>query len=265
MAVVRPPVANLHAQPSLRSELVSQALMGTPVGVLRVLPAWVLVRCPDGYEGWMDSGALGPPAPCEGPVAVAAEPLVNLRVEPSSRSAPTTTISLGTALPVSEAKNGWIGVRLPSGAVAWAEAHRLATHRPPASGDRIVATALLLLGTPYLWGGTSAFGVDCSGLVQLVFGFHGVRLPRDAHQQAEATMPIGAEQPRAGTLAFFAPQPDAPASEVDHVGLCTGDGRLVHAQGGGRVVCSPLSDPQLATRLWGFRQAAELANRVEEP
>lgn len=256
---VTAPVANLCAEPSYDSDLVSQLLMGDTVSPLDHRGGWVLV---DSYPGWIEKRLLTPalPASQRTSVVVAAEPFVNLRFAPDRRSGPRTVVSLGTELPVAALLPGWVGVRLPDGSTAWAEEPRLQPPPQSPSGDRLASTALTLLGVPYLWGGTSAWGLDCSGLVYLVCRFCGLSVPRDARDQASACTRLDRDRVRPGDLAFFAPDPRADVSHVDHVGIYLGDGEIVHAAGGRRVVRASLRHPDIAPRIWGFGRPSDLCH-----
>ena len=108
---------------------------------------------------------------------------------------------------------GWQRVTLAGGATAWVGQAALA----PLPDPDVANLAMRFLDTPYVWGGRSAWGLDCSGLVQLVFGMFGIALPRDADQQQAATTPTIA--PRAGDLAFF----------PGHVGIMLDARRMIHA------------------------------------
>jgi cell wall-associated NlpC family hydrolase len=110
------------------------------------------------------------------------------------------------------------------------------------SGPDIVASARRFIGAVYVWGGTSAHGLDCSGLVHRVWRRFGVVVPRDAHEQAVATTAV--VEPRTGDLYFFA----RPGRRIHHVGIVVEPGLMVHASSTRhRVVEEPLSSERIAT------------------
>jgi hypothetical protein len=92
-------------------------------------------------------------------------------------------------------------------------------------------TAFNYLNSPYLWGGKTNFGIDCSGFVQQVFKFSGYQLPRDAYQQAEAGEPVLFEQRLPGDLAYFIDESD----RIVHVGLLLEGNQIIHASGRVRI------------------------------
>jgi cell wall-associated NlpC family hydrolase len=120
----------------------------------------------------------------------------------------------------------------------------------PPAGAQVLAVARQFLGVPYVWGGLSPHGLDCSGLVHLVWRRLGVRLPRDAHQQAAATAPVPPGQERAGDLYFFARE----GRPAHHVGIVVAPGRMLHASAGRhRVVEEPLPPERVATLVGAHR------------
>lgn len=104
----------------------------------------------------------------------------------------------------------------------------------PQSGDidHLISSAYTFLHAPYLWGGRSLFGVDCSGFTQVVYQIHGVFLPRDAYQQATCGMVIHMiNEARRGDLAFFEDE----NQQIVHTGICLENGKIIHASGFVRI------------------------------
>jgi cell wall-associated NlpC family hydrolase len=97
--------------------------------------------------------------------------------------------------------------------------------RPRGGVEEVIGTAKRLLGLPYLWGGSTPLGIDCSGFVQLAYGLHGVRLLRDSRLQYTQPdlAPVGRDKLEAGDLVFFGRE------QITHVGLCLGEGKFIHA------------------------------------
>jgi cell wall-associated NlpC family hydrolase len=124
----------------------------------------------------------------------------------------------------------WIRVRLPSGESAYVQKgdvrrREAGASRPRGSESDLVGTARRFLGIPYLWGGMTPLGVDCSGFVSQVYGVNGYGLLRDAHQQFDDPRARAVEKDglRPGDLVFFG------KTKITHVGLYVGEGRFIHA------------------------------------
>ena len=224
-------------------------ILGEEALVLGVREPWLEVRLGDGYPGWVHQGSV---VRSEVPDLEAfLERLESRRAAPGSwvvvtrgafarrdpdpGSPPAMDLVRGARLHVEDSGDRFVRANLPDGVRCWLDrdaaipAERLA-ERFPTDGTSIVRHAAEYLGLPYLWGGTSEKGFDCSGLVQRIYGLHGVALPRDAGQQFLAGTPIepGArwERVRDGDLAFFA---EPPADQATHVGILAAGGRMIHA------------------------------------
>ena len=211
------PAAPLRRAPRLEAGLETEAVMGDAVTVFEVRQefAWVQIAR-DGYVGYLPEAALGPtdPAPTHR--------VTSLRtfVYPAAdlKRPHVAHLSLGAAF-AAEAREGeyW---RLAGGGFVFAG------HAAPldeAEAD-YAATAERLVGTPYLWGGRTSLGLDCSGLVQLCLQMAGRLCPRDADQQERAlggALPPGLDGLRRGDLVFW----------KGHVGLMLDAERLIHANG----------------------------------
>jgi gamma-D-glutamyl-L-lysine dipeptidyl-peptidase len=244
------PVVPVFRSPDALSEQVTQALLAQPVTVLEERAGWRRVRTPDGYEGWAEAETLmDAPAGWAEPWAEATDLWINLRAAPDFRLAAALHAVVGTRLPLVGEVEGWIQLLAPDGRGLWTESHRARevdgrTERPAAPGA-VCRTARRFIGVPYLWGGSSPVGLDCSGFVQLVMRLHGVPLLRDAYQQAEQGEPV--EAPHAADLVFFAR--GERSEQVSHVGMMLDGHRFIHAAGGDCVRINHLSDAEYAGQL----------------
>ena len=204
------PAVAMRATPSHSAEMVNQLLFGDHVELLDQQPEWLLVRSLfDNYRGWVSRKQL---APVEQPVAdlVCVADSCRIVVPAAAGLFPTDlplTITLGACCP-----EAWLAQPLPPGAAT-----------PPQAARR-------LLGAPYLWGGRTPLGIDCSGLVQVAHKACGIALPRDASQQAQQGTAVPFDALLAGDLAFFEER-----GRIVHVGLCLGDGQILHASGQVRI------------------------------
>jgi len=264
-AVVLPPVVNMYARPSDTSAVVSQATLGTRVQALRRRAGWTLAETPDRYRGWIRSAALHPDRRDQ-PLAEVGNLFANIYpVRDVTARAPIAVLPLLSRLEVLGGPDGrargrdavpeWLCVRLPDGRIGWAQRGDVRRSGDIAGGPGgPLATALRFLGLPYLWGGTTPFGVDCSGLVQLAHRVHGVHLPRDADLQFAdrrlAQVPRG--RIRAGDLVFFGPRRQA----ITHVGIALGPGAFLSAttRSGPVVRIDRLADPYWRKLFLGARR-----------
>jgi hypothetical protein len=224
------------------SPVVSQAILGASVAVLDSARGFDLVESADRYRGWIRSAALRPLGPR---AATYPRPERACRVRnfmcqvyaarDVTAASPIATAPLLALLEVVEGRSEWRRVRLPDGRLGWAQGGDLEPVPPPRpsngpphlDGAAVAATALRFLGLPYLWGGTSPFGLDCSGLAQVVYRLHGYLLPRDADlQYADRNLhPVDDESIRIGDLVFFGPN----LLSITHVGIALDRGEFVSA------------------------------------
>lgn len=254
-------VANLRAEPRHSSELVTQVLMGTPLRVKTRQGSWFLVQTPESYLGWVDAGGIVRfsreelEARRERPHGVVLVPQVAVREAPNDEAAITGDLALGgkIVLRADEAPLGWQAVELPNGQAGFVPSTAVAPFDAWANGlrldpDGLVQTALQFRGVPYLWGGTSVRGFDCSGFTKTVYLLHGLVLPRDASQQIREGVTVDAERQwerlLPGDLLFFGVRAsDGRAERVVHVGMWIGNNRFIHASGQVRISSVDPQDP----------------------
>ena len=237
-AVVAANITGLYAASSFLAEQVSQLLNGWPVEILMEDGRWRLVRLADGYLGW----AYGPyltETTAPAPTHIVCVPMSLLRMAPAAEALPINRILGGTAV-VAEVQGDWAQVTLAGdpaaplrpGLAGWvptAELRSLSELPQDEAGRRaqIIADAVRFTGVPYLWGGCSAFGIDCSGYAQLLHRLAGVIIPRDADQQFDATQPIS-DPCQPGDLLFFG-EGAADARKITHVAVSLGGWRIIHS------------------------------------
>jgi cell wall-associated NlpC family hydrolase len=230
-ATVRTPIAPMHSEPGIASQMISQQLAGHHVDVIDEEGDWVCVTGEDGYSGWMHLGFLA-----RAPQASARQSRQPSRV--SLGCVTTTAGGVRRSLPLR-------ALLAPDESVETGdvvEGRRLIDRFPTNAASITKSAQELFCSTSYLWGGVTPWGADCSGLVQTVFALHGKLLPRDAWQQAElgddAGRDVGELLP--ADLMFFSDRDDR---RVTHVGIALGDRRMVHlALGRGGYSVEQLDD-----------------------
>lgn len=240
-------VANIRRNPDDGSELVTQALLGASAVPLESTPTgWTRVRLID-YEGWAHTAELA--APTRQVEQVAVVTAMRAPLYASWRGATTVDEAFASSLlPITLAgqrpASGRLRVALPGKRTAWIATsdadQQQATQPFPLRGpEAMVTLGRSLLGVPYLWGGVSQRGIDCSGLAQLASRLAGATIPRDADQQYEA-LPFIVERGsvRLGDLVYFAAR-----GAITHVGIALDNMTLLHASGSGEHVIITSLDP----------------------
>lgn len=217
-------------EPSHKSEMITQLLFGEHFTILKTDHDWAYVRCAwDTYECWIElkqfqeiSGETFKELESR-EVISSLEPFYILEDIENKQAIP---IVIGSSLPYFDGRNcnleGYeYGFDGQTNSVS-----------PPNMQEFIMETAFTYINAPYLWGGRSPLGIDCSGFTQVVFKAGGIKLPRDAYQQAEQGVTLGfIEESLPGDLAFF----DNQDGKIIHVGILAGEGKIIHASGKVRV------------------------------
>ena len=237
-AAVTVSVANLRSLPRHPAEQATQALMGTSMKVWKKERGWYLVQTPDHYLAWVDGGAITlMDSSCHQQWTQQAQLFFTQQygfayTDPS-KTATVSDLVYGSLLSVSGDQDGFYKVQFPDNRTGYISKDdampytEWAASRQP-TGTNMVATARRLMGLPYLWGGTSTKGVDCSGFTKTVYLMNGLVLPRDASQQVQIGIEVDTKEGWAnmlpGDLLFFgAPAKDGRPERVVHVGIWIGD------------------------------------------
>jgi cell wall-associated NlpC family hydrolase len=233
----------------LHGRTLTQLLLGEPVlvsserdGWSEILAPWQPSSADDlGYPGWVPSSHLGElPTSATAPVAVAV-PSAALTAEPGAGH--LLDLSFATVLASVDHVDGYTRVALPDGGEGWIADSALRSVESPATAEERIRLGSQFLGLEYLWGGTSTYGLDCSGLVHTVSRVLGQRVPRDAHDQADLLESVPREEARPGDLYFFA----RPGKAVHHVGFVSAEGMLHASETGKRLENEPLLPERLET------------------
>lgn len=225
-------IVPMRSEQSERSEMVSQILFGELFEILEMEEKWVYVRLiHDGYEGWIDRKMYLPVS--DGYAAdyrkaspVLATEVFNIVLKEGDYG--NKLVVSGSVFPFFNARTG----KMRIGEDTYTLVSRMKEGRGGSLRDLIVGYALMYYNTPYLWGGRSPYGIDCSGLSQMVYRNAGMDLPRDAALQVQMGQNYSfLEEALPGDLAFFGEDTGA----ITHVGIIWEQNRIIHASGRVRV------------------------------
>jgi gamma-D-glutamyl-L-lysine dipeptidyl-peptidase len=233
--VVVIPVANMYSSASESSDVVSQAILGNDVTALKKKGKWVQVQTSDKYTGWVRRDALRNNKDhiygSTKETAQVSSLFANVYRETDvTKHAPIMTLPFEARLEVAELPKGedgrWLRVVLPDGLSGWIQRGDVTTSPKVLSIPESIELAKRFLGIPYLWGGRSSFGYDCSGFTQMIVRSRGTYMPRDADMQAawSGVERIERKDLQAGDLLFFG----SSEQHITHTGMYIGEGRFIH-------------------------------------
>lgn len=236
-------VANLRSEARHSAELATQALLGTPVRILKESRGWYLVQTPDEYIAWTESVSM---------VLMDKEDITDWKNTEKVIYLETFGFSMnengqhvsdlvsGNVLTMEkETLENWY-VGYPDGRQASIAKNKAMRFKPwlnelKMSDSSIVAKSLEMMGIPYLWGGTSSKGFDCSGFTKTIYFLHGLVLPRDASQQVHVGNLADTERNfsklQVGDLLFFGTKNHDGSERVSHVGIWLGNNQYIHSSG----------------------------------
>ncbi len=237
-------LTGLYAGPSFDTELLSQLLNGWTLELLDEEGRFSFLRQPDGYLGWAFRRYLDDVAPPV-PTHIVSAPVTLLMAQPEIGAPIVTRVPGGTAVAAESGFGSWSLVSLAGGRSGYAPASSLRSlvafpGDTEARRAQVMADAAHLIGVPYVWGGCTALGIDCSGFAQLLHRLSGVTIPRDADMQRDEGRPV--EPPfTPGDLLFFADEPGG--QHITHVAVSQGGTRFIHSSRS----CNGVYEDDLAT------------------
>jgi len=228
-------LTGLYERPTFGMPLSSELHYGTELEVLDEKESWVFTRQRDGYLGWAYRPYLNEGL-AQAMTHLVLAPVSELRAEPDETSAVVTRVMSGTGVVLEETRDGWSHVK--ANKPGWIRSSNLrAIMDIPTDIEEkrklIPEDARRMIGIPYLWGGTSGNGIDCSGFARLIHRWVGIDIPRDADMQYGAANPV--EPPyEVGDLFFFSE--DDSDRHITHVGVCLGGWKVIHSSRGNNGV-----------------------------
>ncbi len=261
VALINNSVSSIRRKTTRASEMLNQALLGTPLKVFQKKGEWYLIQTPDRYLGWINQADI---------VLFTQEDLQRYEnhskmvynrqygfsySKPDTHSLVVSDLAVGCILPVIATKGTFYQVKYPDGRVAFVKKTEAVNfdnfiHRKP-TPESLVNTALKFNGIPYLWGGRSSKAIDCSGFTSTIYYLNGILLQRDASQQThfgkEITTHFEFKGLRPGDLLFFGRKAKENQPEkVTHVAMYIGGGRFIHSSGKVRISSMDPASPEYA-------------------
>ncbi len=246
--VINLSVANIRSKPDHPAELATQSILGTPIKVLKKgEDGYYLVQTPDNYISWLDDDGFTFMTEDNWKEWISSSKIIYTKEygfsysEADVNSQTVSDLVAGNLLKIMGEDSEFYLVNYPDGTVAYIKKDEARlfvdwydTLNP--NGETILKTAYRFMGIPYLWGGTSTKGMDCSGFTKTVYYLNGIVLQRDASQQVNTGELVdtkdGWQNLQAGDLLFFGRKADENRKErITHVAIYIGDGDFIHAAG----------------------------------
>lgn len=258
-AIVTISVGNIRSEAKHSAELATQATMGTPLKVLKKQDAWFLIQTPEKYISWIDAAGL---------TLMSEQEIITWYQEDKAiftslfghvydSEKETEIVSDLVAGNIMLTKNEYqnhLQISLPDGRLGFVRKDLMMPYETwletrETSAEKLIQTAKSMMGVPYLWGGTSVKGVDCSGFTKTIYFLNGEIIPRDASQQVhegeEVDVNKNWQNLEVGDLLFFGSKASDDSKErVVHVGMWIGDNSFIHSRGRVRVSSFDPTSPE---------------------
>ena len=227
--VIKDAVAPVHREPHFESEMITQALLGETVHIHDRQRNWYNIEQLDGYRGWIHKFYTDEREYTSAYWQMVTARSSKIRISPQLDASVLLDVSMGSSLAIESWKTNsgqlWMQVRLPDQTLGWLPA------QPKLFGlirEQIIQQSHRWLGAPYLWGGKTVFGCDCSGFIQTVFKSCGINIPRDTSDQYALLKDdsVSVEDSAPGDLFFF-----RSSDEYAHIAIAVSGTRFIHAMG----------------------------------
>ncbi|SFS31920.1 C40 family peptidase [Lutibacter maritimus] len=274
-AIVNNSIANIRSNPNHAAELATQAILGTELKVFKYDDYFYLVQTPDGYISWVDAGGITLMDATTFLAWQQAKKVIYTQIvgnvyEDEACTTIMSDIVIGAQLKLINQQKSRYQVQFPDGRIGYIKNNEASLYddwiaNVTPSKELIETYARSFLGSPYLWGGTSSKGMDCSGFVKTVYLMNGFVIPRDASQQIYAGKVVDEnltfEGLEKGDLLFFGAKADGDKKQrVTHVGIWLDNGKkeYIHASERVRInsadVNSPVYNEYLVTHYLGSKR-----------
>ena len=240
--VVRLSVANVRYEPDHSAEMATQAIMGTPVRILKKTDEWYLIQTPDRYIAWTNQYAVQPMSNSEMEEWRKSDRLIytetyGIAHQDIKKTSVLCDLVAGAIVAKKSINKDITEISLPDGRIGYVSSQNWLDLKQwsdtiSLNSEKMIATGKRFLGFPYFWGGTSTKAVDCSGFVKTVCFLNGTILERDASQQEKHGLALDINQGynnlQKGDLLFFGRKEPF---KVTHVGMYIGDSEVIHSSG----------------------------------
>ena len=252
-------VAPMHAKPTFSSEMVSQSLFWDPIDVIEKKDNWNLIKSLDGYEAWMHSFYMHASSICSDREIMIIDRNMPVFSKKNDLNSLQMVLSFGSKVPVLHEHEDSLEIILPNETRGFISNDSFKVEK---SRNDMLSLSRNLLGVPYLWGGTSSFGYDCSGFVQSLLKSLNMSIARDSSDQHDddRLFQIDLEDAEPGDLIFFFEN-----DKINHVGFILENNKIMHCSGEVKIESLNENDDDYNDELFKKKHVAKsITNLLED-